>query len=73
MTSLHFSHRKRNAFIIRIIIIADVIFMKREKGVVLIYMSEEGQFPGSSAGKESPAMQETQVQLLGWENPLKKG
>ena len=49
--------------------IVDMIFMKREKGVVLIYMSEEGQFPGSSAGKESPAMQETQVQLLGWENP----
>ena len=31
-------------------------------------------FPGSSAGKKYlPAMQETPVQLLGWEDPLEKG
>ena len=32
-------------------------------------------FPGGSDGKESncSAMQETQVQFLGWEDPLKKG
>ena len=30
-------------------------------------------FPCGSAGKESPAMQETQVQSLGWEDPLDRG
>ena len=30
-------------------------------------------FPCGSAGKESPAMQETWVPSLGWENPLEKG
>ena len=30
-------------------------------------------FPGGSAGKESPAMRETWVQSLGWEDPLEKG
>ena len=30
-------------------------------------------FPGSSAGKESTAMQETPVQFLVWEDPLEKG
>ena len=30
-------------------------------------------FPGSSAGKESPAMQETLVQFLRQEDPLEKG
>ena len=29
-------------------------------------------FPGSSENKESAAMQETQVQSLGWEDPLEK-
>ena len=29
-------------------------------------------FPGSSAVKNLPAMQETQVQSLGWEDPLEK-
>ena len=52
--------------------IADMIFMKRNKSVVLIYMSEEDYVPGGSAGKESPAMQETQVQFLGWEDRLAK-
>ena len=30
-------------------------------------------FPGDSDGKESAAMQETQVRSLGWEDPLEKG
>ena len=30
-------------------------------------------FPDSPAGKESPAMQETWVRSLGWEDPLEKG
>ena len=30
-------------------------------------------FPGGSAGKEPPAMQETWVQSLAWEDPLEKG
>ena len=29
-------------------------------------------FPGGSAVKNLPAMQETQVQFLGWEDPLEK-
>ena len=29
-------------------------------------------FPGGSIGKESLAMQETQVQFLGWEDPLEE-
>ena len=53
--------------------IADMIFMKGNKSMVLIFTSEEEHFPGSSAGKELSAMQETQVPFLGWENPLKKG
>ena len=32
-----------------------------------------GGFPGGSVGKESPAMQETWVRSLGWEDPLEKG
>ena len=30
-------------------------------------------FPGGSVVKNPPAMQETQVLSLGWENPLEKG
>ena len=30
-------------------------------------------FPGGSDGKESPAVQETWVQSLGWEDPLEEG
>ena len=30
-------------------------------------------FPGGSDGKETPAMQKTQVWFLGWEDPLEKG
>ena len=30
-------------------------------------------FPGGSDVKNSPAMQETHVQSLGWDNPLEKG
>ena len=29
-------------------------------------------FPGSSAGKKSPAMQETWARSLSWEDPLEK-
>ena len=32
-----------------------------------------GSFPGSSAGKELPAVQETWVRPLGWEDPLEEG
>ena len=32
-----------------------------------------GVYPGSSDGKESTAIQETQVQSLGQEDPLEKG
>ena len=30
-------------------------------------------FPGGSVVKNPPAMQETQVQSLGWKDPLEKG
>ena len=30
-------------------------------------------FPDGSVGKSAPAMQETPVQFLGWEDPLEKG
>ena len=30
-------------------------------------------FPGGADGRASAPMQETQVQSLGWENPLEKG
>ena len=30
-------------------------------------------FPGGSAGKDPPTMQETWVPSLGWEEPLEKG
>ena len=30
-------------------------------------------FPGGSADKESPVMQETLFRFLGWEDPLEKG
>ena len=36
------------------------------------YWREEG-FPGGSDSKSLPAMQKTQVQSLGWEDPLEKG
>ena len=31
-----------------------------------------GGFPGSSAGKESTAMQETPLRVLGWEDPWRR-
>ena len=33
----------------------------------------EMDFPGDSVGKESPAVQETWVRSLGWEDPLEEG
>ena len=42
--------------------------------LMLIFMpSQHTRLPGNSAGKESACMQETLVQLLGWEDPLEKG
>ena len=37
------------------------------------HLSVHQGFPDSSVGKESPAMQETPVWSLGWEDPLEKG
>ena len=37
-----------------------------------MYINEVG-FPGGSVVKNPPAMQETQVQSLGQEDPLEKG
>ena len=36
-------------------------------------ISKYNQFPGGSDGKEFPAMQETQVRVLGQEDTLEKG
>ena len=38
---------------------------------VWIYSEDRG-FPGGSEVKNLPAMQETQLQSLGWEDPLEK-
>ena len=35
-----------------------------------MYMDVKMDFPGSAEVKNLPAMQETQVQSLGWEDPL---
>ena len=37
--------------------------------VIICYLG----FPGSSVVRNPPAMQETLVQFLGWEDPLEKG
>ena len=37
------------------------------------FLDVEGGFPGSSAVKNPPAMQETPVRFLGQEDPLQKG
>ena len=36
-------------------------------------MSTIRDFPGGLGSKDSPAMQETQVQFLDWEDPLEEG
>ena len=41
------------------------------KQVILVYNNHQDFSDGSDGNP--PAMQETQVQSLGWENPLKKG
>ena len=42
--------------------------------LMLIFMhSQHTRLPSNSTGKESACMQETLVQLLGWEDPLEKG
>ena len=38
-----------------------------------MYMDVKMDFPGSAEVKNLPAMQETQVQSLGWKDPLEKG
>ena len=43
--------------------------MYREHFLKLIYILR---FPGGSDGKNLPAMRETQVQSLGWEDPQQK-
>ena len=40
---------------------------------IVLCITQKYGFPCGSAGKESPAMQETWVRSLGWEGPLKKG
>ena len=42
---------------------------RRNRLPTLIFLA----FPGGSVGKNLPAMQETWVSSLGWENPLEKG
>ena len=39
---------------------------------VYIYINRETGFPGRSAARNPPAMQETQVPSLGRENPMEK-
>ena len=38
--------------------------------LIIIINSSSGGFPGGSVVKNPPAMQKTQVQSLGWEDPL---
>ena len=40
--------------------------------ILAIYMCTAG-FPGGAVVKNPPEVQETQVQSLGWEDPLEKG
>ena len=40
--------------------------------VCLVLFSPILGFPGDSVAKSPPAMQEIQIQFLGWENPLEK-
>ena len=53
------------------------ILIKSEEMVLrtsdLQAVGQKQRFPGSSTGKIPPAMQETLVQFLGWEDPLEKG
>ena len=50
-------------------------FLHHEKleGAGVGFSLPQVSFPDSSVGKKLPAMQETTVQFLGWENPLEKG
>jgi len=47
-------------------------FSSQEKNIVTKY-GQQMDFPGGSAVKNLPAMQEMQVQSLGWEDPLEEG
>ena len=42
-------------------------------GIICVDITYTEGFPGGSAGKNPPAIQETLVQFLGWKDPLKKG
>ena len=42
------------------------------RGMIIPETQTKG-FPGGSDSKESPAVQETWVQSLGWEDPLEEG
>ena len=43
--------------------------------MLFMHLPSDGNWgsPGGSDGKDPPAMQVSQVQSLGWENPLEKG
>ena len=47
-------------------------FQKKTSTSASLTMLKPLDFPHSSVGKESAAMQETQVRFLGWEDPLEK-
>ena len=51
--------------------LADISFYI-ESAYTRYYSAAQG-FPDSSVGKELPALQETPVRFLGWEDPLEKG
>ena len=40
---------------------------------LMVKLMKRWGFPGGSVVKNPPAMQETQVQSLGWKDPLEKG
>ena len=42
-------------------------------GLPFLWIQGSQSFPGGSDGKESPAMWETWVRSLGWEDPLEEG
>ena len=41
--------------------------------MIFSHVDSDRGFPGGSAGKASPALQETWLPSLGWEDPLEKG
>ena len=47
--------------------------LPKKIGIICVDITYTEGFPGGSAGKNPPAIQETLVQFLGWKDPLKKG